>query len=173
MSTGGVVLVALAIAVGLVGILVPLLPGTLLVYAAIAVWAVVEHTMVSWVVLGVVTAIIGASLLVKYVWPVRRMRAAEVGGWSLTAGAVLGVIGFFVIPVAGLVLGFVLGVYLAELVAPPRSAARLGVDGARGQRCRAVGRCRTGRRPARDRGVGGRAGANPVARRGLARRPQP
>ena len=115
MSTGGVLLVALAIAVGLVGILVPLLPGTLLVYAAIAVWAVLEHTVVSWVVLGVVTAIIGASLLVKYVWPVRRMRAAEVNGWSLTAGAVLGVIGFFVIPVAGLVLGFVLGVYLTEL----------------------------------------------------------
>ena len=31
MSTGGVLLVAFAIAVGLVGILVPLLPGTLLV----------------------------------------------------------------------------------------------------------------------------------------------
>jgi uncharacterized protein YqgC (DUF456 family) len=31
------------------------------------------------------------------------------------AGAVLGIIGFFVIPVLGLVIGFVLGVYLAEL----------------------------------------------------------
>jgi uncharacterized protein YqgC (DUF456 family) len=29
---------------------------------------------------------------------------------------VLGVIGFFVIPVLGLVIGFVLGVYLAELL---------------------------------------------------------
>ena len=56
------------------------------------------------------------SLLVKYLWPVRRMRAAEVSGVSLGAGAVLGVIGFFVIPVVGLVVGFVLGVYLAELV---------------------------------------------------------
>ena len=62
------------------------------------------------------TLVIGASLLVKYLWPVRRMRAAEVGGVSLGAGAVLGVIGFFVIPVVGLVVGFVLGVYLAELV---------------------------------------------------------
>lgn len=115
MSTGGILLVGLAIAVGLVGIIVPLLPGTLLVFAAIAVWAIMEHTVVSWVVLAVVTAIIGGSLLVKYVWPVRRMRAADVGGWSLTIGAVAGVIGFFVVPVAGLVLGFVLGVYLAEL----------------------------------------------------------
>ncbi len=116
MSTGGIVLVALAIAVGLIGIIVPLLPGTLLVYAAIAVWAVLERNLVSWVVLAVVTVVIGASLLVKYLWPVRRMRAAEVSGVSLGAGAVLGVIGFFVIPVVGLVAGFVLGVYLAELV---------------------------------------------------------
>ena len=65
MSTGGIVLVGLAIAVGLVGVIVPLLPGTLLVYAAIAVWAVIEHTMVAWVVLGVVTAVLGASLLIK------------------------------------------------------------------------------------------------------------
>ena len=39
MSTGGIILVALAIAVGIIGIIVPLLPGILLVYAAILVWA--------------------------------------------------------------------------------------------------------------------------------------
>ena len=116
MSTGGIVLTALAIAVGLVGILVPLLPGTLLIYGAIAVWALIERTTTSWVVLGVVTVLTGAGLLVKYLWPVRRMRAAEVGGWTLAAGAVLGIIGFFVIPVVGLVAGFVVGVFLAELI---------------------------------------------------------
>ena len=36
-------------------------------------------------------------------------------------GGVLGVVGFFVIPVIGLPLGFVLGVYLSEL-------SRVGVD---------------------------------------------
>lgn len=116
MSAGGLILVALAIAVGLVGILVPLLPGTLLVWAAIAVWAVVDRGTESWLVLGAVTVLLGAGMLVKYLWPVRRMRAADVGGPTLAAGAVLGVVGFFVIPVAGLLLGFVLGVYLAELV---------------------------------------------------------
>lgn len=117
MSTGGIVLVGLAIAIGLVGVIVPLLPGTLLVFAAIAVWAIVEHTLVSWVVLGVVTAVLGASVLIKYLWPARRMRAGEVGRLTLAAGAALGIIGFFVVPVVGLLLGFVLGVYLAELAA--------------------------------------------------------
>jgi uncharacterized protein YqgC (DUF456 family) len=114
-STGGIVLVALAIAVGLVGILVPLLPGILLVFGAIAVWAVVEHNVTSWVTLGVVAVLLATTTLIKYLWPARRMRAADVSTWSLVAGAVLGIIGFFVIPVLGLVIGFVLGVYLAEL----------------------------------------------------------
>jgi uncharacterized protein len=115
MTTVGIVLVAIAIAVGLVGILVPLLPGSLLVLAAIAVWACYEQTTVGWVTLGIVVAILGAALLIKYLWPMKRMRSADVGTWTLLAGGVLGVIGFFVVPVVGLVLGFVLGVYLAEL----------------------------------------------------------
>jgi len=115
MSVGGIVLVALAIAIGLVGIVLPFLPGTLLIYAAIAVWAFMVRGTVAWVVLGVVTVVLGASLLVKYLWPARRMRAADVSGRTLAAGAVAGVIGFFVIPVVGLVVGFVAGVYLAEL----------------------------------------------------------
>lgn len=115
MSTGGLILVALAIAIGLAGILVPLLPGTLLVWAAIAVWAFVVGTTASWVVLGVASAVLGAGVLIKYLWPAKRMRAADVSGWTMLAGAVLGIIGFFVIPVAGLIVGFVVGVYLAEL----------------------------------------------------------
>ncbi len=115
MSTAGIVLVALVIAVGLVGIVVPLIPGILLVFGAIAVWAVVENNVTAWVTLGVVAAVLAASTLTKYLWPMRRMRAADVGTSTLVAGAVLGIIGFFVIPVVGLVIGFVLGVYLAEL----------------------------------------------------------
>jgi uncharacterized protein YqgC (DUF456 family) len=115
MSTAGILLVALAIAVGLVGIVLPVLPGIVLVWAAIAVWSVVERNTAAWLTLAVVTALLAATLAVKYLWPMRRMRRAEVSSSSLLAGAVLGIIGFFVIPVLGLVIGFVVGVYLAEL----------------------------------------------------------
>jgi uncharacterized protein YqgC (DUF456 family) len=94
---------------------VPLIPGILLVFGAIAVWAFVENNVTAWVTLGVVGAVLAASTLIKYLWPMRRMRAADVGTSTLVAGAVLGIIGFFVIPVVGLVIGFVLGVYFAEL----------------------------------------------------------
>ena len=86
-----------------------------MVFGAIAVWAVVEHNVTAWVTLGVVAALLAASTLIKYLWPMRRMRAAEVRTSSLVAGAVLGIVGFFVIPVLGLAIGFVLGIYLAEL----------------------------------------------------------
>lgn len=108
-------LVAVVIAVGLVGILVPLLPGSILIFAAVGVWAYVVGTTVAWVTFGIAAAILAAALLVKYLWPMKRMRSADVGTFSLFTGAVLGIVGFFVIPVVGLVVGFVLGVFLAEL----------------------------------------------------------
>jgi uncharacterized protein YqgC (DUF456 family) len=116
MSTTGIVLVALAIAVGLVGVVVPILPGILLVWAAIGVWAMLEHTVASWVTLAIVTVVLATTIAIKYTWPIRRMRQADVATSTLVVGAVLGIVGFFVIPVIGLVIGFVGGIYLAELV---------------------------------------------------------
>ncbi|MDT5094246.1 MAG: uncharacterized protein QOH60_3609 [Mycobacterium sp.] len=116
MNTVGLLLVAFAIAVGLAGIVVPLIPGLLLVYGAILVWAIVVSTTTSWVTLAAVTVVVGATTAIKYLWPVRRMRRAEVPTSVLVIGAVLGVVGFFVIPVFGLVIGFVGGVYLAEFL---------------------------------------------------------
>ncbi|HZU49216.1 MAG TPA: DUF456 domain-containing protein [Mycobacterium sp.] len=115
MSTGGIVLVALIIVVGLVGIVVPLLPGSVLVFGAIAVWAAVERTATSWVTLAIVAALLGVGAVIKYLWPMRRMRRAEVATSSLVVGGLLGIIGFFVIPLLGLAIGFVGGIYLAEL----------------------------------------------------------
>ena len=107
-------LVGVAIAVGLVGVLVPVLPGSLLVLAAIAVWAFSEGSTVAWVVLGVAVTAIGLSQVVKYILPTRRLREAGIPSSSLIVGGVLGIVGFFVIPVVGLFLGFPLGVYAAE-----------------------------------------------------------
>ncbi|BBZ35978.1 DUF456 domain-containing protein [Mycolicibacterium confluentis] len=115
MSTLGITLVALAIAVGLAGIIIPILPGGLLVIGAIIVWAIVEQTTAAWVTLGICAALFIASEVIKYTWPVRRMREAQVRTSILVIGAVCGVIGFFVIPVIGLLIGFVLGVFVSEL----------------------------------------------------------
>ena len=108
------VLVGLVIAVGLVGILVPMLPGSLLVAGAVLVWALERQETGGWVVLAIVLGLIAIGTLVKYLVPGRRLQRSGVPNRTLFAGGVLGVVGFFVVPVIGLPLGFVLGIYLAE-----------------------------------------------------------
>jgi uncharacterized protein YqgC (DUF456 family) len=110
----GVVVVGLAIAMGIVGIVVPVLPGSLLAWAAIAVWALAVGSATAWAVLGVATVVIGGAQVVKLLVPGRRLRDAGVPRRSIVAGVVLAVAGFFLIPVVGLFVGFPLGVYLAE-----------------------------------------------------------
>ena len=116
MTTTYTVIAAMLVVVGLVGILLPVLPGPLLVVGGIAVWAVPRGDTVGWVVLGAAVGVTLLGAVAKYLLPGRRLRAAGVPWWSLAGGAALGVIGFFVVPVIGLVVGFVLGVALAERV---------------------------------------------------------
>lgn len=108
-------LVGLAIVVGLAGVIVPVLPGTSLILAAVLVWAITHGTATAWVVFAVVTTLLVAGGIVKYAVPGRGLKAAGVPQRTILLGTALGVVGFFVVPVVGLFLGFVLGVYLAEL----------------------------------------------------------
>ena len=108
------VLVALAILVGLVGVIVPILPGLVLVLAAILFWAIGEGSATGWSVFAVAAALIVAGSVVKYAVPNRRLKTTGIPSSTTWFGVALGVVGFFVIPVIGLFIGFVLGVYLAE-----------------------------------------------------------
>jgi uncharacterized protein len=110
----GLLLIGLAILAGIVGILVPVLPGSLLVLGAILVWALVVSSTTGWAVLAAATVLIGVAQIVKYLVPGRRMRDAGVPGSTILVGAVVGIVGFFVVPIVGLFLGFPAGVYVAE-----------------------------------------------------------
>ena len=114
MTDLGIVVVAIAIAVGIAGVVVPVLPGALLVLAAIAVWALEVGSATAWAVLAVTTLLVGGAQLVKYLVPGRRLRAAGVPRRSIVVGVVLAGVGFFLVPVVGFFLGFPLGVYVAE-----------------------------------------------------------
>jgi uncharacterized protein YqgC (DUF456 family) len=113
--TATTVIAALLVAVGLVGILVPVLPGSVLVVGGILVWAWAEGGAVAWTVFAVATALVTAGTIVKYVVPGRRLQVAGIPATTQWTGVLVGVVGFFVVPVVGLFLGFVLGIYLAEL----------------------------------------------------------
>lgn len=112
--TGLEIVVALVIVVGLVGVLVPVLPGVLLVLAAILVWAVDLGERTGWIVLGVAAGLLVLGTVAKYAVPGRRLKDAGIPSSTQWTGVGFGVVGFFVVPVVGLFLGFVLGMYVAE-----------------------------------------------------------
>jgi uncharacterized protein len=113
-SGAATALVGLVIAVGIAGVVVPVLPGAILVWAAIAVWALAVGSATGWAVLAAATLLVGGAQVVKLLVPGRRLRDAGVPRRSIAAGLVLGGVGFFVIPVVGFFAGFPLGVYLEE-----------------------------------------------------------
>ena len=116
-------LVGLVILVGLVGIVLPILPGSILILGAVLVWAITQGTGTAWLVFALVTTLLVVGGVVKYVVPGRGLRSSGVPRRSIILGALLGIVGFFVVPVIGLVLGFVLGVYLAEVQRIGRESA--------------------------------------------------
>lgn len=106
--------VGLVIAVGLVGIVVPILPGSVLILLAVLVWAVELGTGTGWAVFALATVFLVAGTIVKYAVPGRQLKDAGIPASTQWTGVALAVPGFFVIPVVGLFVGFVAGVYLAE-----------------------------------------------------------
>lgn len=110
------VLFALVIVVGLAGTVVPILPGALLVAGSILGWALVTGGTTAWGVAIGSLALIAAGQLLKYLIPGRQLKNSGVPSWVLVVGALAAIVGFFVIPVVGLPIGFILGVFLAEVL---------------------------------------------------------
>ncbi len=106
-------LVGLALVVGLIGIVVPVLPGLLLILVALLAWALEVQTTTGWITFAVGAAFVAGGTVLKYLIPGRRLKAT-VPTSTLWWGALGGLIGFFVVPVLGAFAGFPLGVYLAE-----------------------------------------------------------
>ena len=121
--TGFELVIGLAVVVGVVGVVVPVLPGSLLILGAVLTWAVTSGSAEAWAFFALATVLLVSGAVVKYAVPGRSLKAAGVPNRTLVVGGLLGLAGFFVIPVVGLFIGFVLGVYLAEV-------QRLGRDDA-------------------------------------------
>jgi hypothetical protein len=107
----------LGIVVGIVGVAVPVLPGLVLCWLSVLAWALFAGPDVGWgrwLVLAVATVWVVIGTVVKYAWPGRRLKDAGIPTRTLVIGVLAGVVGMFVIPVVGLLVGFVLGVWASE-----------------------------------------------------------
>lgn len=107
-------LCGLAIVVGVLGIIIPVIPGTILIAAAVLIWAIVVQTTGGWIVLGVVLGILALGEVIKYAIAGKRIASSGVPRKSLIIAGLAGIVGFFVFPLFGLFIGFVLGLTVAE-----------------------------------------------------------
>jgi uncharacterized protein YqgC (DUF456 family) len=108
------VVVGLVILVGLVGIVIPVLPGSILILLAILGWAAVTGTPTAWLVFAVCAVLIAAAAAITWYLQAKHTRAAGVPASSLVVAGLAGIVGFFVIPAIGLLLFFPLGLFLTE-----------------------------------------------------------
>lgn len=105
---------ALLVAVGIAGLIVPVLPGLACVVLGVLVWAIGQSSTAAWVVFAVACVLAVAGYVVQVLVPGRQLSRGGVARRSNIVGLVCAVVGFFVVPVIGLLLGFVIGVFLAE-----------------------------------------------------------
>lgn len=111
---------ALAVIVMLAGILgtvVPFLPGLPMIWAAMLIYGIIEgFASIDAVFLVVTLAVVIATEVADYfarAWGARRFGASKAGAVGAVAGSI---IGLFFLPL-GLILGPFLGVFIAELMA--------------------------------------------------------
>jgi uncharacterized protein len=112
-----VIVVATAMAVGVAGTVVPFVPGLGLVWlAALGYGLAAGFGVAGLVAFLCITALAVGGLAGGVVLPHRAARGAGATSPSLTLGAATAVVGFFVVPVIGLPLGGVLGIFIGELL---------------------------------------------------------
>jgi len=104
-------------AVGVVGTIVPVVPGLPLVWAAALVYGLgAGFGTVGVLAFTLITALALAGVFLGFAMPRRAALRGGAARPSMWLGGALAVVGFFVVPLVGLLIGGVLGVFLGEIV---------------------------------------------------------
>ena len=103
------------ILIGVLGATIPIVPGPLLVWLTLLVYAVLEgFAAIDWVtftVLSILLLIAGTS----DIWlPLIGAKVTGASGWAIIAGAAGSLIGLVVLSLPGAIIGYAAGILLAE-----------------------------------------------------------
>lgn len=100
--------------VGLCGVVMPVLPGSILIGLGFLIWAIVSGTVGGWIFFGVAAVLLLIGNVSGMVLTGRGLKQREIPTRSVTIAVVTGVVGMFVLPAFGLLIGFVVGLVGAE-----------------------------------------------------------
>lgn len=115
MVTALIIIAVLLCVIGIIGCIVPGLPGVPLNFIAMLLlqWAFQPYSIATLIVFGVLTVIITVLDYMIPVWTAKRFGATKLGIW----GSVIGMIaGIFFTPI-GMILGTLLGAIIGDLIA--------------------------------------------------------
>jgi uncharacterized protein YqgC (DUF456 family) len=114
MGAWQLLMVGLVMLLGLLGVLIPGVPGRWLVWAAILWWSMHVQTGLAWVLLVGSTAVLLIDQVLVWLLPPRRIRGVGVTHRMTVWAGVGALVGFFLVPVVGAVPGFIGGIYATE-----------------------------------------------------------
>jgi uncharacterized protein len=109
------VLAVLVMLVGLFGVVIPVVPGLLVVWltsVGTTLWMGTDAS--GWVVAGLLTVLFAAGTAASIWLPTRQGRRGGAPRSALLSAVVGAVVGFFLLPVVGLLVGGALGFTVAE-----------------------------------------------------------
>jgi uncharacterized protein YqgC (DUF456 family) len=114
MGAWQLLMVGLVMLLGLLGVLIPGVPGRWLVWAAMLWWSTHVQTGLTWVLLVGSTAVLLVDQVVVWLLPPRRIRGVGITRRMVASAGAGALVGFFVLPVVGAVPGFIGGIYGSE-----------------------------------------------------------
>lgn len=110
-----ILLIGVVMAIGLAGVILPFMPGLPIVwFGALAYGVLVGFTGTGIVAMVVITVLAGLGIAATVVLPARSGRASGASFGTLLLAGLVGVIGFFVVPVIGFPLGACLGILVSQ-----------------------------------------------------------
>ena len=125
-----IILTAALMIAGLIGCIIPILPGPFLVLGGALVYAwYTDFTVISWTVIGVLSVFALLSQLLDYLASMIGAKKFGAGKWGMIGALVGGVVGLFSAGVFGIILGPFIGAIIFEMIAGKdfRSSLKIGV----------------------------------------------
>jgi uncharacterized protein YqgC (DUF456 family) len=122
-----VVVVAVVMVIGIAGTVLPILPGLWVIWVAAVAYGILAGLSTGgWIALVVITVLAVVGTASAFYLPQRTAASAGVPWWGQLIALGFAVAGFFVVPVVGAPLGFVVGILVATIVKERHIPGALG-----------------------------------------------
>ncbi len=119
-------LALLLAALGLLGIVLPVLPGSITIALGLLVWGAWGGSSWGWIAAGFGCGFVLIGMTASWLLTRRRLKDRSIPRWPILIGLLGGLVGMLLLPGFGLVIGFVVGLFIAEWVRVRDPAEALG-----------------------------------------------